>query len=79
MGCNEDCFNCPYDDCILTDKELIKQMRKPKKKQESKIKRKCALHRIKTVKGDFKKEFILTPLPGSPESQRTWEGEEDES
>lgn len=70
MSCDGDCFNCKYDDCILTDKELIRQMRKPKSIGTP---YKPHKHRIHDVKGEFKSEYILTPLPGSPESQRTWE------
>lgn len=70
MACDGNCFECKYDDCILTDKELIKQMRRPK----STLKRKTQPNRIGNVKqGEFKAEFILTPLPGSPEVVRTWE------
>jgi len=23
--CNEDCFNCPYEDCILSDSDILKR------------------------------------------------------
>lgn len=66
--CDGDCFNCKYDDCILTDTELRRAMRK-----KSVIKkRKKQKNRIGKLKGEFKAEYILTPLPHSPESQRTW-------
>ena len=25
MKCNEDCFNCPYEDCIADEKDLVKK------------------------------------------------------
>lgn len=86
MSCNGDCFNCKYDDCIITDSELRKQMRekreKKKTEEEKKIKtkkRKVTPFRIGVPKGELKAEYILTPLPHSPESQRTWSVNEDES
>lgn len=76
MPCDGDCFNCKYDDCILTDTELRRAMRKPK---NPKPKRKVTPFRIGAPKGEFKAEYILTPLPHSPEVQRTWEVIDDES
>lgn len=55
--CNGDCFNCTYDDCKISYRDLIKQMTVKK--------RKYTQHRMKKVKGDFKAEYILTPLPGN--------------
>ena len=73
--CEGDCFNCVYDDCILTDTELRRIMRKPR---APKPKRKITPFRIGEPVTEFKAEYILTPLPGSPEVKRTW-GEDDES
>ena len=64
--CDGDCFNCKFDDCIITDKELVRQMREPKKGKKK-------IYKIGKLKGEFKAEYILTPLPGSPEVERTWE------
>lgn len=86
MLCDGDCFNCKFDDCILTDRELARQMRAPKKKVEKKEKAKAIkkslpkqANRIGKLKGEFKLEYILTPLPGSPESERRWGVNNDES
>lgn len=35
LVCDENCFECKYDDCILTDRELIRQMRQPKKRRKT--------------------------------------------
>ena len=76
--CDGDCFNCKHEDCIITDTELVKQMRKKGKNITSK-RRKTTPFRIGAAEKEFKAEYILTPLPDSPEVKRKWGVKKDES